>query len=579
MKKVLFSALGMVMAICLALTITAVADPGPGIVGLWHFDKVYKDVLTLIQTTPDSSGQNNTGTLELFLSEPVLVDGKFGKALSFDGIDDYVLVSNHSSLNPSGSMTIEAWFKTTDANGGMIVNKDGISSGVNRQYDIHINPDGGLAANFWGPSRAFVNTKVAPNFNPSNYNDGEWHHVAATFNAEDGKVRLSVDGALVGTSVDTISSVVPTSEDVWIGNRWKSPWKFDGIIDEVRIWSRALDADEIMASAQGGLRALWHFNGDLLDASGYANNGINYGSADAAEGKFDKAREFEYSNPDYILVPSSSSLNPTKEITVEAWINIAEEPFPNPNKDIAQKGTNNPAGTGQYSLSIVKRLDGVHAQIWISDGASWKYVESTGIVDTGLWYHIAGAYDGSTLTIYVDGTGTSKVVGAFTINTSTDPLIIGASGNPSVEGQYFDGKIDELRIWARGLSEREILALSNGAELFVPSMIGQRGGPNDSFVVFTSKFSAPGRTSATVMTGIIPSDFNVTINAVDDVTDLITNDKVFIAKCDQGEWALGLSGKSLILTIEFIGKSTPGTGNIRVKLSSGETIHVQVHFK
>src|SRR6266700_5575027 len=77
-------------------------------------------------------------------------------SLSFDGNNDRVVVTDNGTdpgLNPSGCIAIALWFKTTDTNGGMLVNKDGVS--VDRQYDIHINADGGLATNYWSPSRAY----------------------------------------------------------------------------------------------------------------------------------------------------------------------------------------------------------------------------------------------------------------------------------------------------------------------------------------------------------------------------------------------------------------------------------------
>jgi len=210
-------------------------------------------------------------------------------------------------------------------------------------------------------------------------------------------------------------------------------------------------------------------------------------------------------------------------------------------------------------------------------GGTWTYLATSfDIVPLNTWTHLAASYDGSSMKIYFDGIERAFMPVSGTIGTSGNPLFIGT--RTPAPNEVFNGKIDEVRIWARALSHGEISALSNGDELFVPSKIGQRGGPSDSFVVYTSKFSAPGRTSATVMTGIIPSDSWVMINwADDDVEDLITNDKVFEVRSESD--ALGLSEKALILTIDFKGKGTPGTANIRVKLISGETIHVQVHFK
>jgi len=85
--------------------------------------------------------------------------------------------------------------------------------------------------------------------NTTAYNDGIWHHVAVTFNIGDGRVRLYIDGVLVGTSSETITSVQITTENMWIGNRQHEPLPFSGTIDEVIIWNEARTEEQIAKSS------------------------------------------------------------------------------------------------------------------------------------------------------------------------------------------------------------------------------------------------------------------------------------------------------------------------------------------
>ena len=94
-----------------------------------------------------------------------------------------------------------------------------------------------------------------------------------------------------------------------------------------------------------------------------------------------------------------------------------------------------------------------------------------------VWTHVAGTYDGTTVRLFINGVQTASVAVSGPIATSTGPLRIG--GN-SIWGEFFQGRLDEIRIYNRALSQAEIQTDMNTQ--VAPSAIAwMRGRVNGSF--------------------------------------------------------------------------------------------------
>ncbi|MBU4298720.1 LamG domain-containing protein, partial [Patescibacteria group bacterium] len=166
--------------------------------------------------------------------------GRFGGAFEFDGVDDYVDAGNAASLNTPKAITVEAWVKTTQipstGNRAKIVYKQHEPEW--RYYMITLENNG--MANF----RLYDGTNNPGVTSSSVINDGSWHHIVA--------VRLSGTLSIYNNGVsnhasDTTTAEYSTSNNLLIG---KGDWSevsypFNGTIDEVRIYNRALTAMEI----------------------------------------------------------------------------------------------------------------------------------------------------------------------------------------------------------------------------------------------------------------------------------------------------------------------------------------------
>ncbi len=188
----------------------------------------------------DTSGNANNGTLQ---NGPTWVtNGKFGKALQFDGANDRVSIPDSNSLDLTTGMTVEAWVYPTSSLSGWdaIVIKE-YSSGL--IYSLFANGDGNipqtLIASNNTPYKAAGGTALPLN---------KWTHVASTFDGSN--IRLYLNGTQAKATAFN-GSIQKSNLGLFLGgSSFLSNEGFPGMIDEVRIYNRALSASEIATDMQ-----------------------------------------------------------------------------------------------------------------------------------------------------------------------------------------------------------------------------------------------------------------------------------------------------------------------------------------
>ncbi len=203
-----------------------------GLVGYWKFDETSG-------TLYDYSGYNNHGTP--YGGVTYGVQGKVNNALSFDGIDDYVIIGTGTNYFPMSKFVLCAWIKSSEI--GTASTSRGIIS-ITYGLNLYLNTTGNLYF------RMNINPSTE-NFVYINYSqnllDVNQHFVCASYDGTN--VNLFIDGALKKSQVVSWGGTThwPTSYAAigWDVN--SSPWKFKGLIDEVRIYNRLLSEDEVRA--------------------------------------------------------------------------------------------------------------------------------------------------------------------------------------------------------------------------------------------------------------------------------------------------------------------------------------------
>ncbi|MBU1000890.1 LamG domain-containing protein, partial [Patescibacteria group bacterium] len=231
------------------------------LVGMWHFDEATSGSAGG-QTLFDDSGYGSNGT-GAGTGGPTWTTGKFGGALSFDG-NDYVDCGTNSSLDLTSAMTVEAWINTTSSDtwnqiaGKWLDTTNGyvIYQGSTGQYAIvQIGVDG----HKWQLEGDIT------------INDGNWHHIVGTY--DETTLKLYVDGILDDSSTSYSGNMTTNAASVAIGARSSSTDYFIGSIDEVRIYKRALTADEVKAQYTQGI---WEYG---TGGIAYMDGNVGIGTA------------------------------------------------------------------------------------------------------------------------------------------------------------------------------------------------------------------------------------------------------------------------------------------------------------
>jgi len=215
------------------------ADITSGLVAHYKFDEGTGT------TANDSSGNNNIGTL---INGPTWTTGKIGGALNFDGVNDYVDLSNDQTYGLSSATsekTISAWVKTTAGDASIVGMRGSVDVPV---FDVQVGFDGVDNSNT-GRISFLVRDDASAGLRHIHgtiaVNDGAWHHVVVTRNSSK-LMTIYVDGKSESSGADTMGSSV-TIADARIGDEPMNTSipNMNGSIDEVRVYNRALTASEI----------------------------------------------------------------------------------------------------------------------------------------------------------------------------------------------------------------------------------------------------------------------------------------------------------------------------------------------
>lgn len=450
----------------------------------------------------DTSGNGFTGTLGgdgAGTDLPTWKPGKIGGALSFDGSDDFVQVTDNNTLDlTSTSLTLEAWVKPnnlpTSGNLMSILEKY-LSTDPWGGWDFRLYNNSGtqqLDFTYYDTTTTNRTTTYTGSLSTT-----QWSHIVAVHNASADTDTIYLNGAQVAQNTGRTLEIKGSTKDFTIGNFGTLSRYFNGKIDQVRIFNYARSAAQIAWDYNRG-KPVGHWKMDecqgttINDSSGNSNRGTWNGTGggtqtsvgtctgsantawkDGATGKRNSSLDFDGTD-DYVNLGNTSSLNAggLTEWSISTWFKPSTSTCSTHNNDeIITKWNSGYQYLLGYkndntcTITYAVRTGGTGA-----GGASKLVYSSTPVSDTSRWYHLAGVYNGSTLKLYIDGVENNSAAATGSINTGVSDNVIIGSYADLFAGQFITGAVDDLRIYNYALTATQIKDIMNeGAVRFGPS--------------------------------------------------------------------------------------------------------------
>ncbi|MEQ8358247.1 MAG: LamG-like jellyroll fold domain-containing protein [Cytophagales bacterium] len=411
-----------------------------------------------------------------------LTSDRFGNpnsAYDFDGINDFIQVAHNALVNfgPNDDFTISVWVQPqTQLGSGNVVDIIGkwedFPGGSNPSYPFAIRmrrtpPIGTLQMlRFDQPCSNFPvllsNNSII---------DNNWHSLIYV---KDGlSLTMYIDGVLINQVTDNTSCGTGNSLPMYIGKRGGTlnPSHYRGKIDDIAIYNRALSDCEIQElldiDINTDLVAYYPFNGNTLDVSGNNNNGVNNGASLTQDrnGNPNSAYNFDGAN-DYIFLGNILNPNLQNGMTISAWFNPLQ-PQGIINRYVGiQLGRKT---TGDLGLRMrTENDDKFDANFNPGTSTPQAGNGSFAISNTlnyNLWVHLTGTYQNGVVRLYANGNFVSEnsvingTGGQFSYLQAGAEFNIGRSYSDGNAQRFFRGKIDEVKIYSRVLTDCEIKQL------------------------------------------------------------------------------------------------------------------------
>ena len=423
--------------------LTLAPNPYDSLVADWRLDGT---------SLADASGNANDGSCGSAC--PTLgAAGKVGTAASFNGTSSQIVVSDSPSLRLN-QFTISLWVFPTQVENNyqpLVAKED--SFGANRNYGLYIVPNSlQIRYAVWAGDCA---TKLAAN-SSGQMALNTWNHIVFTYDGATASFYLN--GALDSASSAALGGLCQAAVPLKIGMETSAFLPFSGKLDEIRIYSQALNAVQV-ASLHNLLIANWKVDEpsgatSFADASGNGNDG-SCGSACptlGAAGQVGTAASFNGTSSQ-IVVSDSPSLR-LNQFTIALWV------FPTQVKSDYQPLVAKEDSLGasrNYALYIVPNSLQIRYTVWAGDCATRLAANSSGQMALNTWNHIVFTYDGVTEKFYLNGVLDSATAApAGGLCQAAVPVKIGMETSAFLP---FSGTLDDIQIYAQALTAAQVVSL------------------------------------------------------------------------------------------------------------------------
>ena len=392
----------------------------------------------------DESGNGNHGTP----NGATLTTDRFGNtdsAYSFDGSTNYISIPDNPNINvqTGESFTISYWTKhNAQNNGKYMISKYNGSIGVQPSYALGTGSNGDSYSWF-----EFTAGNGIENRGNIDLNDTNWHNITTVFKSGE-SVSIYVDGVLDIQHPATHSGSISNLTDLTIGCGANIAQFYNGKIDDIKIYKKALTEDEIK-NETNNLVAYYPFNGNANDESENGNHGTVSGATLTTDRLGNPDSAYSFDGNDIITIAHDDILNCSNELSISVWVK------PNSLQDAMILGKSNYTSNTNY---LLRTKSTGYIAFEYKDFANSNSLPLT----AGIWNHIAvvSQADDSKLA-YINGVLATHTSASSPYGLVTNALTIGA--RPGAE--FFNGSIDDLRMYNSALIESDVLNLYNNNTL------------------------------------------------------------------------------------------------------------------
>ncbi len=461
------------------------AGLSPAPVAEWNFDEGSG------QSTLDTSGNANTGQLGstsgVDATDPAWTNGKVGKGLRFDGVDDYVSMGDQTTLNFGTNFSVSAWIYP-------VSNPTGDGSGIINKIQSYFSGRNGYALVIRGMGEGKCAGMVA---DASGYTENAgtgsaialntWSHVELTYDGSN--LRCFLNGIIQWTTPAT-RTPTPSGYNFLVGDNLDNSGTryFPGRIDNVKTYNYARTPAQIAWDYNRGAPVAWYkldecsastlhstnsaydssLNGTLTvgaggtqTSAGSCSSGVSTEAwNNGTTGKFSNSLNFDGTD-DYITVAASSKLQSAGVWTLSAWV---KTPAPSVGwKDIITNQWHYPlsgvlvaiggTGTGTTPGSI---------HVALGNGSTFASHDGVKSVADGNWHLVTVSFASGDLRMYIDGILDKQVTSSITsISYVVNSLQIGKNCDDTIE--YWNGQLDDVRIYNYALTAQQVKDAYNGA--------------------------------------------------------------------------------------------------------------------
>lgn len=395
--------------------------------------------------------------------------GHRGNAALFDGVDDSVSAGSNISLTNT-SFSVAFWARRGTTGVQQAVLGQGVAT-TNNGLFIGFRASNTFAFSFYNNS-----------LDTPSYTDINWHHWTCTYDAATRNRIIYRDGVQVAQG--TASAGYQGSGNLYIGTFMPGSFPFNGLIDEVRVYSRTLAAADVNALYLGTEAVLAlpfeersAFNGTLLpDVSGWQRSatlsaGANDKSNKATTGKVGQYALHLDGADDYVNLGDVNETDAFGDFTISQWFSLDALGVPTLRDEATPVNKGPYTGPG-WAVLVDRTIinTSLHkVRLFLNGGVAAAIPAPAGGWQVGQWYHYAFTRSGTTLKGYLDGVEKVSVTNSSVPAATSSPLLLGTSGS----AYNWDGKLDDLRIYRNGLPAAEVQMLYRAG--WQSTTLAQRG--------------------------------------------------------------------------------------------------------